>query len=141
GHDAGPGPAADGRHRHVYLYAEDIDGDGLLDHLGVIAPWRVDRSWAPRTRAERGDRETLSAVFENVTTDLELVRAGAAGVLKLAPAREPSMEDPAFATSRVWVSRTPYRPTRHPKRRADTEAFVVADVLEELRRRGLPRPE
>ncbi len=136
GHAAGPGPAADGRHRHVLIVADDADGDGRLDRVGVIAPWRADRSWAPR--GERGDAER--ALFEDVVCDLERVSAGPAGVLSLTPAHEPWADDPLFAPACVWASRTPYRPTRHPKRGADARAFVESDILEEVRRRALPRP-
>jgi CRISPR-associated protein Csb2 len=133
GHESGPDPARSGRHRHVYLFADDSDGDGFLDRIGIIAPWRVDRSWRPSNE----DR----ALFENVTGDLGLIRAGAAGVLVLRSARDPDADDPLFAHARTWTSRTPYRPTRHARRGGDVLAAAADDLLRECLWRGLPRPE
>ena len=133
GHESDAGPARSGRHRHVYLFADDSDGDGHLDRVGIIAPWRVDRSWTP-------GKETR-ALFESVAGGLGLVRAGAAGVLVLRPAREPGANDPLFARARAWTSRTPYRPTRHARHGADASAATADDLLRECLRRGLPRPK
>jgi len=133
GHPEGPGPARSGQHRHVYLLADDGDGDGLLDRLIVIAPWRVDRS----VPASAGDR----AGFERVVAGLRTLRAGAAGVLALDPACEPAENDPMFALAPRWFSRTAYRPTRHPSRKADPAAAASDDLSAECQRRGLPRPK
>ncbi|WP_186457667.1 type I-G CRISPR-associated protein Csb2 [Nitrospirillum amazonense] len=127
GHGEGPGPARPGDHRHVYIAALDDDGDGRLDQILVMAPWRVDRGVAP-TDDNRAD-------FARVTGRLALVRAGAAGVLTLAPPLPLPGE-----RGRVWLSRTPYRPTRHPAKGADAATFVVEDVRRECARRGLPAP-
>ena len=132
GHESDPGPARSGRHRHAFLLADDSDGDGLLDRIAVIAPWRVDRSWTPR----REDR----ALFENIASGLSVVRAGAAGVLALGPAREPDAADPLFVRARTWTSRTPYLPTRHARKRVDAETATADDLVRECLRRGLPRP-
>lgn len=136
GHDDGPGAARSGSHRHVYLFALDADDDGLLDHMGVVAPWRVDRSWTPRQEDRR--------VFEQVVLDLKVVRAGVAGVIKFEAPSQPQSDDPMFAVSRAWASCTPYVPTRHARARArarDEWAIIVADDLaRECLRRGLPRP-
>lgn len=132
GHEVGPGPARSGQHRHLYLLADDADGDGFLDRLVVVAPWRVDRSVSPSAK----DR----ALFEHVVADLRFVRAGVAGVLMLEPAREPDEDDPLFALASGWISRTPYRPTRHPARTADFEAAAARDLAAECLRKGLPQP-
>ena len=72
---------------------------------------------------------------------MTLLRAGHAGVLRLSlNSDEPGDEDALFAQARVWVSRTPYRPTRHP-RRISAEQSVRLDVVAECGRRGLPRLE
>ncbi len=133
GHDEGGGRALSGQHRHVYLFAEDDDGDGRIDRLAVIAPWRVDRSWTPN------DKE--AALFEETVSDLRCVRAGAAGVLALDNARTPDPDDPLFACARKWRSRTTYRPTRHARSKSDGSTAAAADLLQECLRRGLPRPE
>ncbi|MBP2310746.1 type I-G CRISPR-associated protein Csb2 [Azospirillum soli] len=134
GHETDSGPARSGRHRHLFLLAEDRDGDGRLDRLTAWAPWRVDRSWTP-TAAERRD-------FARVTGALSVLRAGSAGVLRLTPLpAAPGAEDEADPAARVWVSRTPYRPTRHPKRKDAAASAIAEDLRLECRRRGLPDPE
>lgn len=133
GHADGPGPARSGDHRHVYLLADDEDGDGLLDRLVVIAPWRVDRTWTPT----HGERER----FEQVVYGLDALRAGAAGLLSLAPAVDPRSDDDLFGRARVWVSRTPYWPTRHPRETAEVTNAIARDLKQECERRGLPQPE
>ncbi|HYN39038.1 MAG TPA: type I-U CRISPR-associated protein Csb2 [Rhodospirillales bacterium] len=132
GHESGPGPARSGQHRHVYLFADDADSDRFLDRLIVVAPWRVDRNLSPGSK----DR----ARFEQVVTDLRIVRAGAAGILTLDPAREPPADDPMFSPSPTWDSRTPYCLTRHPSRSADPQTAAILDLAAECVRRGLPRP-
>lgn len=131
GHEDDPGPARSGRHRHLFLGAEDRDGDGRLDRLTAWAPWRVDRSWTPSAAERRA--------FARVTGALTLLRAGAAGVLRLTPL--PAAGAPDAEAARVWVSRTPYRPTRHPRRKATAAAEIADDLRLECHRRGFPTPE
>ncbi|GAB4187904.1 MAG: hypothetical protein OHK0024_28350 [Thalassobaculales bacterium] len=133
GHDGDAGPARSGTHRHVYIFAQDSDGDGAIDRIGVVAPWRVDRN-CPR---EQGD----SRRFEAVVTALAVLRAGRAGLLRLAPAEPPAAGDAAFARARRWIACTPYQPTRRPAPGADPAAAIAADLRTECRRRGLPVPE
>jgi len=132
GHEAGPGPARSGQHRHVYLFADDSDGDDCLDRLIVIAPWRVDRTLSATVK----DR----ALFEQVVRELRVIRAGPAGVLKLAVPCEPTVDDCLFAHATDWVSCTPYRFTRHPSRSTDPASATVRDLTQECIRRGLPQP-
>lgn len=132
GHEADAGPARSGHHRHVYLFADDSDGDGLLDRVGILAPWRVDRSWRP-------DRKTR-VEFDRVASGLRSIRAGSAGLLALDPPGEPDDGDPLFARARAWTSRTPYLSTRYPKRRVDARVAAADDLQLECDRRGLPRP-
>lgn len=126
GHQEGAGPARPGDHRHVYIVA--LDQGDRLDRVQVVAPWRVDRTVTPAAT----DRED----FVRVTGGLAHVRAGAAGVLHLTPPQPVPAE-----RGSLWVSRTPYRPTRHPAKGADPAAFIVDDLQRECRRRGLPIPE
>jgi len=133
GHEIGAGPARGGQHRHVYVLALDEDGDGLVDCVMVLAPWRVDRSWMPPKRSR--DQ------FEAVVSELSLVRAGGAGLLKLEPAREPDLDHCLFAPARAWVSLTPYAPTV-PEARGNRWAELAArDIRQECGRRGLPPPQ
>ncbi len=122
-----------GGHEHIFLAAEDADEDGRIDRLIVAAPWACDRT----TRGSREDR----ACFDSVVTTLTNVRAGPLGVLTLDPAYALATGDLLVGPSRVWESRTPYRPTRHAGRGKEADAFVAQDVISECERRGLPRPE
>lgn len=129
GHLQGAGPARPGHHGHIFLFALDRDGDGRLDRIGVVAPWRADRT-APRTPEDL-------RLFRTVTEALALVRAGSLGLLDLteSPDAPPELTGP----SRVWCSASDYWATRH---RAVTgaEAEIATDIVTECARRGLPRP-
>lgn len=132
GHENDPGPAASGQHRHVYLFTDDSDGDGLLDRLGIIAPWMVDRSTSART--------SDSARFEKVVSRLQFLRLNDVGCLTLTPPCAPARDDPLFTRASMWTSHTPYRPTRHAHKGADPKEFVRTDLATECLRRGLPKP-
>lgn len=77
GHDPEGGPARSGAHRHLFLLHGDADGDGLIDHVSVVAPHRLDRS---TSRDEDRARWLAQAVAR-----LHEVRAGPLGTLVLRP--------------------------------------------------------
>lgn len=131
GHENGPGPARSGQHRHLFLTAEDCDGDGRLDRLTAWAPWRVDRSWLPSTAERRA--------FAHVTSALTVLRAGRVGVLHLT--RCPTNATGIQPSARIWVSHTPYLPTRYPKRKTTAATEIAEDLRLECHRRGIPVPE
>ena len=133
GHEREGAPARSGRHDHVFLAADDADGDGCINRLIVSAPWACDRT----TKGRREDR----ACFDRVSRKLIRVRAGKLGVLDLGIASILSDGDPLIGPARVWESRTAYRPTRHAGRGKDPKTAVVRDVITECERRGLPKPE
>ena len=132
GHESDGTPASSGRHEHIFLTADDTDGDGRIDRLIVAAPWVCDRTiqGSPQNRVD----------FDGVATNLATVRAGRLGVILLGPAGGLVAGDPLVGPARVWESRAPYRPTRHAGRGKDVEVAVVDDVTAECNRRGLPRP-
>ncbi|WP_374763459.1 type I-G CRISPR-associated protein Csb2 [Yunchengibacter salinarum] len=132
GHKPDGRPAGNGGHEHVFLTADHDEDTGTLSRLYVIRPDMAD----PQTKLDHGDKDR----FEQVTNALESVRAGHCGVLALRPLPDPENESRLFGQGRVWVSNTPYRATRHPKRRDDRRAFMEQDVRRELHRRGLPEP-
>ncbi len=133
GHEPDSTPARSGGHEHVFLAADDTDGDGRIDRLVVAAPWACDRT----AQGSREDR----ACFDRVVAELAEVRAGRLGVITLGPACVLTAGDPLVGPARVWESRTPYRPTRHAGRGKELDAVVVCDVMDECKRRGLPKPE
>jgi len=131
GHEPDGGPARSGRHQHLFFAAYASDGGRTIDRLAVVAPGLADRSVPGR-----GGWELLS----RAVAGLHILRAGRDGVLRLAPLPEPD-RDPAFGSGSVWVSLTPYRPTRHPPRGESPEQSLARDLLTECARRALPRPE
>jgi CRISPR-associated protein Csb2 len=134
GHEDHGGQAATGRHEHVFLAANDEDGDALIDRLVVAAPWACDRSGDLPTQRDR-------VLFDRVVSALAEVRAGRLGVVTFARPAELTIGDPLIGPARVWQSRTHYRATRHAGRRKDPAAALIRDVMAECARRGLPRPE
>ena len=133
GHEPDGMPARAGGHEHVFLAADDADGDGRIDRLIVAAPWACDHT----TKGSREDRVCLDRVSRKLTN----VRAGKLGIVTLSPARALAAGDPLIGPAHVWDSRTPYRPTRHAGRGKDVDAAVVRDLISECERRGLPKPE
>ena len=133
GHEREGAPARSGGHDHIFLAADDADGNGRIDRLIVVAPWACDRT----TKGRREDR----ACFERVSRKLIHVRAGKLGVLTFCPARALAAGDPIVGPACVWESRTAYCPTRHAGRGKDLDAAVVRDVIAECESRGLPKPE
>lgn len=134
GHEHNGNPARSGKHEHLFFVADDADGDGRLDRVAVIAPRLADRTVTARHRYELG-------VLEEALADIAVLRAGPAGAFHLVRLAEPDDRDPVFGRARLWVSRTPYRPTRHPHAPTDAAELLRRDVLLECERRGLPRPE
>lgn len=133
GHGDDGGRAASGFHEHVFLAADDDDGDGRIDRLVVAAPWVCDRTARPDRRMRR--------TFDEVVSRLRSVRAGSLGVISLGRPVSLDHGDPLLGPARVWQSQTLYRATRHAGRRKDPATALVRDVVSECLRRGLPRPE
>ena len=132
GHEADGAPARSGRHDHVFLAADDSDGDGLLDHLLLVAPWRADRTHDAQPDAP--------AAFAQITAQLEFIRAGKLGVFQLTKSLDSLAAARLLPLSQHWRSTTLYEPTRYPKSMTDAEEKLKADVLLECHRRGLPVP-
>jgi CRISPR-associated protein Csb2 len=132
GHENDGRPAEARHHQHLFYLTDDVDGDGFIDRLAIVAPHLADPSSPP-------DRRALFQLARAVT-GLEQVRAGALGVVDLTRSAPPDERDAIFGNGRAWTSRTTYRPTRHPKRSADVDEWLVRDITQECFRRGLPQP-
>lgn len=132
GHEPDGAAARSGRHDHIFLAIEDQDGDGFLDRLLIIAPWRVDRT----SKVWRESREQ----FERVSAALATVRAGKLGVFALGGPGPLADDDRIIRRSRTWISATPYVPTRYPKPKDGVRTWLVGDLIRECDRRGLPEP-
>jgi CRISPR-associated protein Csb2 len=132
GHETNGAPNRPGHHAHLF-YAVDLARAPA--RLLIIAPHRVEHRNAGKWEPERL-RE-----LEEALTDFTVLRAGKAGLFKLSPLGERGADDPLCGLARTWVSATPYRPTRHPKREMSVEDALIGDVLSECARRNLPRPD
>ena len=128
GHAVDGTPLREGDHRHL-AFAFDPRGRRLL----VIAPHRLEGR--PQSRDEQRHLDRL----DEATADLAELRAGPAGLLRLTPIALDE-GDPLLGPARVWVSLTPYLPTRHAKHLPATEA-LAEDCRTECRRRAWPEPE
>ena len=134
GHQPDGAPARSGGHEHLFFLADDADGDGRVDRLAIVAPHLADRSIGS------GDRRAL-LLLDDALADLSILRAGRAGAPRLTRALLPDDSDAVFGRARTWVSRTLYRPTRHPRKKREVTEALRADLIGECARRGLPRPE
>ena len=130
GHEDDGSPARDGTHRHIAVVT-DLPRRRIL----YIAPTLLHRDGV-RMKEIAADHRLTERALEG----MEVLRAGKAGRLVLAPAVLDAESDPLFMPSLVWESVSDYRVTRHRRRLADDEA-LTADVLAELRRIGWPAPE
>jgi CRISPR-associated protein Csb2 len=130
GHDDAGAAARPGQHAHLFYAGWSAAGGERLDRLAVIAPHLADRTVAP---SSRGSLALLARALEH----LRELRAGRAGRLSLAPVD--AWQEPLFTIATTWTSLQPYRPTRYPGRQ-DPAAGLMADILAECARRGLPRP-
>ena len=130
GHEDDGRPARGGSHRHVAV-VPDLRHRRLL----FVAPNLLQRSGL-EWREIAGDHGRLEHALEG----MNVLRAGPAGRLALAPTALEAESDPLFAPSRVWGSISDYRVTRHRRRLTDKEA-LRADVVTELSRIGWPEPD
>ena len=132
GHEEDGSPAGGGAHRHIAV-AADLPRGRLL----YIAPARLHRRGIRWREVEQDHRRTAQAL-----EGMDVLRAGAAGRLTLAPIVLDPESDPLFAPARIWESVTDYHVTRHHRRLSDEEALKT-DVASELGRRGWPllRPD
>jgi CRISPR-associated protein Csb2 len=128
GHEPNGAPSRSGIHAHL-AFAADLKRNRLL----IIAPHVLEGRQA--TPQERQHLETLDASV----ADLNQLRAGMAGRIKLARSPVDSQDDSLFGAARIWESVTDYRPTRHGKRVTPNEMLVM-DVRTELLRRGTTLP-
>jgi CRISPR-associated protein Csb2 len=133
GHEDDGGRAASGRHEHLFIAADDNDGDGRIDRLIIAAPWACDRSLDRPSRS-------LRASFDAVVSRLETLRVGRLGVIGLGRPIGLSEQDLLVGPAYVWESRTSYLATRHAGRRKDAMTMLARDVSTECLRRGLPAP-
>jgi CRISPR-associated protein Csb2 len=134
GHRSDRAPARSGQHEHLFFFADDGNREGYLDRVAIIAPRLADRSVT-------ADHRRHLRQLESAVADMVVLRAGSAGAPRLVSIAATDETDPVFGRAKHWVSRTRYRPTRHPRDRRNAEEALRRDLMLECERRGLPRPE
>ncbi len=118
-------PRVDG-HRHAFFLPEDADGDGFIDHIVLHA---VDGLEPVILRAV--DR------LRKLYTERGLYEWGVI-VEGIGPRQAFEQVSPLLASSRIWVSRTPYLHPWHQKRNGSNGPD--AQLARELRERHWPLP-
>jgi len=136
GRGADQSPAED--HRHAFYLPCDDDDDGRLDHLVVYCAAGFDE------RALRGLASLRELTQEGGRPPVRVSLDG------LGDAKLYGTHTAVLATGRVFVSRTPYLLTRHPKAhrdgrpKLDSQGRQIDGPEDQLRReialRGLPEP-
>ncbi|WP_161788506.1 type I-G CRISPR-associated protein Csb2 [Desulfonatronum thiodismutans] len=129
GHESDGSPARRGGKAHL-AFAFDQPRQRLL----VIAPHRMEGR-IPHSH-ERDHLRLLDAALAG----LNELRAGPSGLLKLRPTIIDTATDPVFALATCWSTLTAYRPCRHAKRMTSEQA-IIEDIVSDLHRRGLPKPQ
>ena len=129
GHHQDGSPAGDGKHRHIAVVA-DLPRRRLL----YVAPSELQRGGV-RWR----EVEALHRLVTGALEGMDVLRAGAAGRLELAPAAVDRDVDALFAPAAVWESVTTYAVTRHHRGPSPEDALKL-DVSAEIERCGWPRP-
>ena len=129
-------------HGHVHVFCE-ANLDRGVSHITLYAPMGFDEA---AQRALGGLRQ----VWGRGGHELLLVLLGVGQPSDFAGVNPRAGQCPIFAESRVWVSRTPFVPTRHPKSsrsgepRLDDRGLHIGgaehDLLRLLAEAGFPEP-
>ncbi len=143
--DAGPvfsGRDADGEprddHEHAFILPEANGAHGHVTHVTLYAKMGFDQD-------ARRAMDELRKVWGRGGHDMRLVLLGLGEPEDFAGADLRQGQCPLFLSSRVWVSRTPFIPTRHAKAKVDLDGIQVGSPEHDLRRllieNGFPGPE
>ncbi len=130
-------------HRHAHIIPEANGRHGHITHVTVVARMGFDE----RARAAL---ERVRSVWQRGGHPIQLVLLGVGQPEDFGGTRTEAGECPALASSEVWISRTPFVPTRHEKRKKNGEAkrdehgLAIGspehDLVRLLVEQGLPRP-
>lgn len=142
GRDPTTGARLDG-HRHAFVIPEANGRHGHITHVTVYARMGFDE------RARQA-LDQLRWVWTRTGHDVQLVLLGVGRPEHFAGTNTDAGQCPLFVRSDVWVSRTPFVPTRHPKHRRtgepklDDNGLLIGspeqDVVRLLLASGFPRP-
>jgi len=139
------GPMTGHKHNHVLVESLDTPRNseraGCVTHLNLYAPMGFDE------RAQAAISNT-SKVWDNdgpVNFELRTILLGFGQPADFGGTNRRAGQSPSLAKSRVWRSRTPFVPTRHPKpNKPDEYGYTVGspphDLIRLLCNRGFPEP-
>ena len=120
-------------HVHASFLATDEDGDGILDHMTVVA----GRPFSPR------ELQALESIRRVVRRDVAVYPAY---VSRRSTKDTADINDISILRrSKRWRSATPYVPVRHQKTKKIEGRMVTTDsaqeqIIREIESRGMPRP-
>lgn len=131
-------------HSHIYVLWEANDTRRRsISHVTLYAPM----GYTPEARAVLDE---LRLLYGRKGHDIQLVSIGVGQPQDFAGIKLAAGQSPLFETSRVWCSRTPFVPTRHPKTykdgrpKLDESGLQVGSPVQDLARllelQGFPRP-
>ncbi|VVB63123.1 Uncharacterised protein [uncultured archaeon] len=135
-------------HRHAYIFCESNVGlgrgeRGEITHITVYAS-------SGFSQKEKEAIEGLTRVWGHGLDDLQLVLLGIGQPEEFASFNITNGDCSLFAKSKIWVSRTPFVPTRHPKAtragvpKLDASGLQIGSPEHDLRRLlvldGFPAP-
>ncbi|MBI3202959.1 MAG: type I-U CRISPR-associated protein Cas5/Cas6 [Myxococcales bacterium] len=142
GRDGVTGQLLEG-HRHVFIMPEANARHGRITHVTVFARMGFDEN-------ARASLERLRTVWQRSGHDLQYVLLGLGQPEDFGGTRTVSGQCPLLATAQAWVSRTPFVPTRHPKRggggepKRDEHGLAIGspehDFVRLVMEQGFPRP-
>ncbi len=126
-------------HEHAHIFCEsNPGGGGEITNISIYAPRGFDSG-------EEEALERLAEIYDGQGASTSLVFLGFARPADLVGI------SPLFARSRVWLSHTPFLPTRHPKAtragvpKFDCTGFQIGSPEHELLRllglAGFPEPD
>ena len=125
-------------HQHAFILPEANSRHGHISHVTIHAPMCFDDS-------ARGAFDTLHKVWGHGGHDVQLILLGLGRPEDFAGFNAEAGQSPLLVTSRVWESRSPFVPTRHPKSKLDVTGLQVGCAEHDLRRllneQGYPKPE
>lgn len=126
-------------HDHAFILSEASGRSGDITHVTVYARMGFDD-------VARRALSTIRQIWGGATL-LDIVLLGVGHVADFAGTDVSAGQCPLLATSTTWISRTPFVPTRHPKRqggsaRCDETGMVIGspehDLVRLLRLGGYP---
>lgn len=131
-------------HQHAFILPADDDQDGRLDHIVVYGKHGFDHAAQRALAVVNRLRQTAGR------PDVQLVLIGLGDAEAYGGYDVRAGMTPQLATSRTWVSRTPFLLSRHPKRHKDGSPRLRDDATwmdgpeDQLRRalqhQGFPDP-